>query len=249
MMRRWAFLLTLLIIISSSLGAALPVHAQSDCPVDLSAAAADLFRAQAAGAAGDFDQALASLNAARTALAAILADCRAAGFEPGIPLDNTFRAATNALIVDYPENWVLGNFTPNASGGALEMGTSQRAISSLRQPQPQFRAGDQGIVVVLGAPEALVSPRLTEWSSAPTLEEVLTRFAEIALANYDQRGALAIESDLATIDFSASQLQGVLIARELVAGELYAITVGLAAEDELEALRPIAYAVARSVRQ
>jgi hypothetical protein len=247
MMRRRAFLLAFLII--GLLTAALPIYAQGDCPVDLSAAAADLFRAQAAGAAGDFDQALASLDAARTALAAILEGCRAAGLEPGIPLDNTFRAAANALVVDYPETWVLGSFTPNASGGALEMGTGQRAINSLRQPQPQFRAGDQGIVVVLGAPEALVSPRLTEWSSAPTLEEVLTRFSEVALANYDQRGALSIEGDLATIDFSASQLQGVLIARELVAGELYAIAVGLAAENELDALRPIVYAVARSVRQ
>lgn len=247
MLRRWVFLLTFLII--GLLTAALPMRAQSDCPVDLSAAAADLFRAQAAGAAGDFDQALANLNAARGALATILAVCRAAGLEPGIPLDNTFRAPTNALTVDYPENWVLGNFTPNATGGALEMGISQRAINSLRQPQPQFRTGDQGIVVLLGAPEALISPRLTEWSSAPTLEEVLTRFAEIALANYDQRSALAIEGDLATIDFSASQLQGVLIARELAAGELYAIAVGLAARDELEALRPIVYAVARSVRQ
>lgn len=247
MMRTRVFLLSLLII--GLLAAAIPIGAQDDCPIDLSATAADLFRAQAAGAAGDLDQALASLAAARAALATIISTCRAAGFEPGIPLDNTFRAATNALIVNYPENWVLGNFTPNPSGGALEMGINPRAINSLRQPRPQFRAGDQGIVVVLGTPEALVSPRLTEWSSAPTLEEVLTRFADVALANYDQRGALVFEGDLATIDFSASQLQGVLIARELAAGELYAITVGLAAEGELEALRPTVYAVARSVRQ
>jgi hypothetical protein len=216
------------------------------CEIDLSDAAAQLMRAQAAAAGGDADAGLAQIAEVRAALATITTGCAETGIEAGVLLENQLIVPNGSFAFDYPSGWVTGTFSPSPGGGGMFVGSSTPAVQALNTNVPQMQSGQQALVVAVGTPELLGADDETS-----SLETVLTSFASRALVQYELVGELELstmgDETIGRMAFSGETFEAVLVGRQ-IDDDLYAIVVGVSAPGELDALRPTADAVALSVR-
>jgi hypothetical protein len=222
-------------------------HAQEvACDIDLSGVVTQLVQAQAAASGGDTDAGLEQMAGVRAALAEITAACTEAGIEAGVALDNRFVAPNGTFSVNYPAGWVEGTFSPNPSGGAVFLGNSQTAAEALNTTIPQVLSGEQALAVAVGTADLLGVA-----GENPSLEAVLRGFAERSLTQFTTTSELEMSSlddrAVGRMEFGGETFEAVLVGIRLEDSDLYALVVAVAASGELDAVRPVADAVALSV--
>lgn len=214
------------------------------CQIDLSDVNAILTRAQAAAARGDPERALALIQQADEALAAIESRCDLEVVEPDVTLEQVYTSPDDTFSVRYPEGWIVGS---SAGGSSVALGTDESAASALEAAEPQMSAGQQGALIVFGTPAEVAGSVAVERS----LDGIVSHFAAQLAANFLVRSSGEVfilnGHPAASLEFTGQAFDGLIIVVEHGEGRQYAIVAGAAASGEIAEFRETLQAIAASV--
>lgn len=226
---------------------AVPIAAQEEtCEIDLSEVESLLEEAQAAATSGDTATALDQIAGIQEALEAIVSGCSTRE----VTLDATFEAQDGSLSLNYPEDWELDDSEFNdSSEGIVFLANSRAALElALSVGNDPVLASGQQIIGVLRNAEMLA----TDLGEDAGLEEVLTSLYENAKEEFPSISDIEYFSvndrRAGQIEVPAGTFDGLFLIIEFRAGERYIGVISISAPGELDALRPIAFAIAESIR-
>lgn len=247
-----SFLVTALIVFLFplfGLGHSARAQDAAGCTFDLAALAPDLFNAQAAAGSGDLETGLEIVARVREQLRALRLSCESAGIEPAAVLDGRYTAPNGTFRLEYPLEWVVGNFSPAPNGGGVIFGSSQSAVAAMSTRMPVLNPSQQATILSVTTPEVYgIIPDEND-----VLRSVMRQFGEQGLAPYTRsEPVINEEGTFGTLAFSSNGVPGVAnVEGELIVSRLsdgrFAFLIALAPPGEYAALRPIAVAMTRSV--
>lgn len=248
-----------LVVLIGCLLLVIPAAAQADTPApppctpDLSAVRDLLDQVDAATSAGTTAETVALLTAARDQLDTLLDACTP---RPVVNLAEQVAIRDGQVTLNYPANWLrrvdldsADGLTPTYIQFASSVAVFDSAGSS---PVPVLTAGQQLIVLIAGAPAAIVSGS----SLAPSAPSLLASYRDTVGASADAAGfrfgeitTLTIgDRDAAQMDFNDATFEARVYAVELEAEQMYVILLALSAPGELANLTPTVEAMAASLQ-
>jgi hypothetical protein len=223
--------------------------AQPDCVFDMEAVKTLLDEAQQAYDSGDTDSAFELLTEAQTALKSIRAACG------DVDLSQTISILGGAFTLAYPDGWVRNiDETDIASQPSVVlMATNSDALERLESSTPELSAGEQAAGVLFLLPDDLPNMFNTEFDFdftpmgiAEAMQASITgdegfKFGEPESLSINDRRA-------ATLRFSGSMFEAVMVVVEFKREAVYVIIIALAAPGEGDGVETLALEMAKSVR-
>lgn len=228
--------------------AALPFSLQAQgslCQIDLGDVNAMLTRAQAAAAGGDPERALALIQQADQALAAVESRCDLQVVEPDVELAEVYTAQDSTFSLRYPAEWVVGS---SANANSVTLGTDENAANALQTAEPNLTAGQGGALIVFGTPVQVAGGATTVQRS---LDGIIDHFAAQLAASFlvrSERDVYVLNGRAAaSLDFTGNAFDGMIIVVEFVEGRQYALVAGAAPSGEIADLEPTLQAISASI--
>jgi hypothetical protein len=223
------------------------VSAQNSlCQIDLSTVTATLTRAQAAAARGEPEQALALITQADGALNAIEVRCNVPVVVPEVELEETYTSSDASFSVGYPAGWVANQ---SANGGSVTIGTDEEAATTLQTAEPSLNPGQHGVLIVVGAPDAITGNPSIESSLEGVIRTFQSQLAAVYRVRDNPEYFVLDTRPAAQFDFAGAGFDGLMIIVELDENGQYAVVAGAAATGELDDFRPTITSIAASVTQ
>jgi len=241
------YLLVLMTLLTSAI-MVLPTFAQDApaCEIDVTSTVTLLLEAQAAGARGDSDAALAQIADARAALNAITAACGEAGIQAALLLEGVYAAPNGTFAFNYPEGWVDGNFLDATTGGQISLGSSPNAMAQMTTAAPQFEPGEQGLTVAFLPLSGIPFEGRAAANAGEAIVALLGNMPEGYTIGEVQGSTLDDRLPVNVVTFSGEDFSGYLLTFDY--GDGVVIVAGGADGAGAEAIRELVEAVALSVR-
>ena len=244
------------------------------CQFNLSQLIAGLVEAQAASSSGQPAGALPVLRAAAQALTTLADRCEAslnpAQVTPEVTPDpnsltvaevtpeataetlsqpGVFVADNGAFTINYPPEWITATYLPiEPNNGAITIANSEETLTAMNAQSPVMAAGQQGLQIIVGNPDALTNFEL----NAPTLDELLGYFIGTFERIYTEIGTPETitvgDRNVGRLFFGGESFDAVLYLVEITPGARYAVLAGIGAKGERDAIIPIVEAAVTSLQ-
>lgn len=249
--------LVVLILIGSLFNLlAFPVAAQEQeippCAPDLTAIRELFDQVDGFSSAGDDENAFATLKSAHDQLKALVDACT-----PRIVLKLAERLVLRdgQLTLNYPDNWLRDIAADSSDPGNttyVQFANKISVFNNTSSSVPVMNPGDQLIILIFGAPEAIISGSQLN----PSAESILVSFQQTILEGSDTQGFRFGEMELLSINdrraagvsFSGITFEAQVYVVELQTASSFAVLLALSAPGELDILAPAVLEMAESMR-